>query len=221
MNKLQQWKSLTRNKRYLGIWTVSLLTTLIVLFLVGLFLCFNESRTDGTLLNDFVLNTIEPKDVSTILFPITWVSILGGLPILLRTPERSMRVFWGISAMAIIRCIAMYLVPLEPPIGIIPLRDPFVEGAFYDNQILVKDLFFSGHTSNMVILTLIMDIKLLRIILAFATVIVGYLLLVQHVHYTIDVLAAPFFAYLAYKIGVKIADSLSNKYQGLLYSTAK
>lgn len=116
--------------------------------------------------------------------------------------------------MGLTRCMVMYLVPLDPPIGIIPLRDPFVEGAFYDNKVLVKDLFFSGHTSNMVLLTLFMDIKWLKIILAFASAAVGYLLMVQHVHYAIDILAAPFFAYMAYKIAIKIADHLVAKYHG-------
>ena len=131
-----------------------------------------------------------------------------------------MRIFWGISVIGIIRCIVMYLVPLEPPIGIIPLRDPFVEGAFYDNKVLVKDLFFSGHTSNMVLLTLFMDIKWLKIILAFAATTVGYLVLVQHVHYTIDVIAAPFFAYLAYRIATKIADHLVAKFHGQVNYTS-
>lgn len=212
MNKIQQWKSLLGNKRYLSIWIVSLFITLAVLVLCGLYLCYNESRTNGVVLDDFVLSSIEAKDVSTMLFSITWICILGSLPILLRTPDRALRVFWGISAIGIIRCIVMYLVPLEPPVGIIPLRDPFVEGAFYDNKVLVKDLFFSGHTSNMVILTLIMDIKWIKVILALASCAVGYLLLVQHVHYTIDVIAAPFFAYLAYKISLGVSGYLSTKY---------
>jgi len=113
----------------------------------------------------------------------------------------------------------MYLVPLEPPIGIIPLRDPFVEGAFYDNKVLVKDLFFSGHTSNMVLLTLFMDIKWIKIILVFASAAVAYLLLVQHVHYAIDIIAAPFFAYLAYRAAIKIADRLVPKNSSIIPDT--
>ena len=219
LKKSLQWASLIQNKRYLGIWIVSLITTLTVLVIVGLYLCYNESRTNGTVLDDFVLDRILPRDVSTILFSITWICILGSLPVLLRTPERAMRVFWGISVMGLTRCIVMYLVPLEPPIGIIPLRDPFVEEVFYDNKVLVKDLFFSGHTSNMVLLTLLMDIKWLKIILAFASAAVGYLLMVQHVHYAIDIIAAPFFAYLAYRAAFAIASRLVPKCFGVIPDT--
>ena len=212
MKKSKQWKSLINNKEFLKIWILSLVTTLAVLFIVGLYLCYNESRTNGVILDDFILANIEARDVSTMLFSITWICILGSLPILLRTPERALKIFWGISIMGITRCIVMYMVPLDPPIGLIPLRDPFVEGAFYDNKVLVKDLFFSGHTSNMVLLTLFMDFKWLKTLLAIASIIVGYLLMVQHVHYAIDVIAAPFFAYLAYRLANNVADRLVYKY---------
>lgn len=211
-NILHQWRTLFNNKSYLHIWLFSLVFTLIVLVLVGLYLCYNESRTNGIVLDDFVLAQLKAKDVSTILFSITWVCILGGLPLLIRTPDRAMRIFWGISIIGIIRCIVMYLVPLDPPIGIIPLRDPFVEGAFYDNKVLVKDLFFSGHTSNMALLTLFMDIKWIKAVFSIATLAVGYLLLVQHVHYTIDVIAAPFFAYIAYWASTKISNYLGDSF---------
>jgi hypothetical protein len=36
---------------------------------------------------------------------------------------------------------------------------------------------------------------------------VGILLIIQHVHYTIDVLAAPLFAYVMYLLGSKIAGN--------------
>lgn len=216
MKKSEQWKALIANKKFLFVWLLSLVITVIALLIAGLYLCYNETRTNGVVLNDFILTSIPPRDVSTLLFSVTWVCILGGLPFLLRTPNGAMRVFWSVCVMSILRCTVMYLVPLEPPIGIIPLRDPFVEGAFYDNKVLVKDLFFSGHTSNMVILTLLMDIKWLKIVLTFASALVGYLLMVQHVHYAIDVFAAPFFAYLAYRIAIKIADHLSHQYKNTL-----
>ncbi len=208
LKKRLQWKALLANKKYLSFWLLSLLCTLVALVAAGLYLCYNETRNNGVVLNDFILANITARDVSTALFSITWICILGGLPVILRTPDRAMRVFWSICIMSLFRCIVMYMVPLEPPIGIIPLRDPFVEGAFYDNKVLVKDLFFSGHTSNMVILTLLMDIKWFKVVLGIASALVGYLLLVQHVHYAIDVIAAPFFAYFAYRIALMISNNI-------------
>jgi membrane-associated phospholipid phosphatase len=101
--------------------------------------------------------------------------------------------------MALLRIAAMYLMPLEPPPGIIELRDPFVE-FFGGGRTLTRDLFFSGHTSTMFLLFLVMPGRRLRIAYACFTVIVGLCVVLQHVHYTVDVFAAPFFAYGAYMI---------------------
>jgi len=102
----------------------------------------------------------------------------------------------------------MFVFPLEPPLEIIPLRDPFLECTFYGDQVLLKDLFFSGHTSNLLLLALIIPYRKLRIVMGVCTVLVGVMLILQHVHYTIDVIAAPFFVMIAY-YG---ADKISKKY---------
>lgn len=43
-----------------------------------------------------------------------------------------------------------------------------------------------------------------RMVFAIGTVLVGACVLLQHVHYTIDVVAAPFFTYAAYRISKKL-----------------
>jgi hypothetical protein len=48
---------------------------------------------------------------------------------------------------------------------------------------------------------LVIDTKWLKNFFLVATLCVGVMVLVQHVHYTIDVIAAPFFTYLAYRLG--------------------
>lgn len=96
----------------------------------------------------------------------------------------------------------MSLVPLEPPVDIIPLQDDFLSGTFYDGRVLLKDLFFSGHTASIAVLAfLIQDKKWSRMILTMS-IIVGSMLIMQHVHYTIDVVCAYMFAYLACTIGI-------------------
>ena len=92
--------------------------------------------------------------------------------------------------------------PLEPPIGMIVLKDT-VSNFFMNSNTgsyIVKDLFFSGHVSAVVLFFLISENKLVKtklLVLAFA---IGTLILLQHVHYVMDVVAAPFFSFLAIKI---------------------
>jgi len=94
--------------------------------------------------------------------------------------------------------VMMFLIPLNPPAEMIPLNDPFVQN-FSSGRILTKDLFFSGHTATIFLLFLTSGGKAFKIFFLSATILVGACLLLQHVHYTIDVISAPFFGYLCYR----------------------
>lgn len=206
--KLISWKEATNTLRLKSIWLISLITTLVFLKLSGVYLMYNETRTNGVQLNDWVLNALPPADVTYILFGITWTCIIAGVLINFFKPITAMYMLWSITIIAIVRSCVMYLVPLLPPEGIIPLKDPLVEYCFYSDLVMQKDLFFSGHTANMVLVSLIMPIKWLQKLLVLATCAVAFLLLKQHVHYTIDVIAAPFFAYLSFFLAKRLSHNL-------------
>jgi hypothetical protein len=207
----KEWSTLWSNKVYLAVWMSLLILVLVTLKLISVFLTFNESRREGFVLNDWVLNTFEPSDVSTPLFAITWICIFACLPIALRTPRKAMVVFISIFIIGILRCISLYILPLVPPVGIIPLRDTFLEGSFYGNQVLVRDLFFSGHTANLALLVFLVDVKWMKYILGVCTFIVAALLLKQHVHFTLDVVIAPFASFLSYRLAKAAELIIYNK----------
>ncbi|MFT4536423.1 MAG: hypothetical protein ACI9P5_003799 [Saprospiraceae bacterium] len=204
----KDWKALWENKTYLFSWIFLLFLVLVTLKLACIFLAYNESRISGVQLNDIVLQYLPVSDVSTPLFAITWVCILTCLPVALRTPKKSMVVFISILLMAVARSLTLYLVPLQPPIDIIPLRDTFLEGSFYDNKVMVRDLFFSGHTANLALIFFLIEIKWIKVIVGICTFVVAFLLLKQHVHYTVDVVAAPFFAYAAYRVARMLTEKI-------------
>jgi membrane-associated phospholipid phosphatase len=104
----------------------------------------------------------------------------------------------------------MYLVPLNPPADMILLNDPFVQ-FFATGQPLTKDLFFSGHTATIFLFYLVSEKKLFRAFFLIATVLVGTSVLLQHVHYSIDVASAPFFAYISYRL-IYLLHSKTVKY---------
>jgi len=193
----QKWQLLWTNKRYLYSWVSLLVLAVVSLMFMCSFLCYNEARTGGAVLDDYILNLVEPADVSVLLFSITWIAIGSFIPFLLLSPKSSMQLFLATILIVIFRCITLYLFPLEPPAGIIPLRDPLLERSFYDSQVMVRDLFFSGHTANLSILFFLVERKWAKYLIGMGTCAVACLLLVQHVHYSVDILFAPLFAFAA------------------------
>jgi hypothetical protein len=107
------------------------------------------------------------------------------------------------------RWIAIYLVPLEPPPDLILLVDPFTS-MFTSGPIVTKDLFFSGHTTAMTILTCAAPRGRLKVILIVFTIAIALMLLIQRNHYTVDVAVAPAMAY----IGWRLARNISHRVLG-------
>ncbi|MBK6536274.1 MAG: phosphatase PAP2 family protein [Ignavibacteria bacterium] len=101
--------------------------------------------------------------------------------------------------MVLFRMTAMYLVPLDPPPGCIDLDDPvvFILGT---GQKIIKDLFFSGHTSTAFMLFQIARNKFLKGYFLIATITVGSCVILQKAHYTIDVFAGLVFSYTSYQL---------------------
>jgi hypothetical protein len=184
--------------------------TLLVLILVTLsnFLNFIERR-NGVILNDPVLNLFDPVDLTWLTFGLIYVSLIAAIIFFSKKPQLLLLAFQSYILMIILRMIAMHLVSLNPPEKMIPLNDPLVE-FFGTGQLLTKDLFFSGHTATLFLLFLLADLKSLKIFFLISTITLAISVLLQHVHYSIDVLAAPFFAYGSFKLIEKLRQKFSS-----------
>lgn len=192
------WKIFLSDKKNKIELIVSLILLAIVLTGLANFVNYIELRT-GVILSDPILNLFNPIDLTWIIFGLIYISLIVAIITLIKNPQRLIFALQLYTLMALVRIAAMFLLPLEPPEKIILLRDPFVE-FFGSGQTLTKDLFFSGHTATLFILFLVSEKKIIRTIFLISTIVVALCVLLQHVHYTIDVLAALFFTYACYKI---------------------
>jgi len=163
-------------------------------------------KREGIVLHDWLLHYLPPVNVSILVFITIWGGVGFGLWRSLQQPLVFQSVLWSYLLLTITRLLTIVLVPLNPPSGLIPLADPLAN-VIYGEHFITKDLFYSGHTATLFLLFFCLEKRFEKGILLLASVAVGVLVLVQHVHYSIDVLAAPLFAWLCYYAGKKIAYS--------------
>lgn len=153
---------------------------------------------EGIILNDFILEFIPSKNVSYPIFSIIYCTVIYLIIRLLATPKAFVWFAWAFNLETGFRFLTIYLVALNPPLGIVDLHDPIATLFIYgENMAITKDLFFSGHTATMVLACYFLPQKKEKILTISLTLILMMLLLVQHVHYTIDIITAPLFTLLA------------------------
>ncbi len=193
------WKEAWANRRF----RISLLVTLVALFTVLQVIIrvmdFMETQP-GARIDDPILALLPPTDMT---WPLTFL-IYSNLILLLwgnrNHPKELLMAMQTYSLMIFARTVTLYTFPLEAPEGIIPLADPLVQWKSEYSIVHTKDLFFSGHTATVFLCFLTTVSRWMRVWFLIATVLVGFFVLLQHVHYTIDVLAAPFVSYLCYRM---------------------
>jgi hypothetical protein len=179
------------------------------------FLDVAEGRV-GPVLRDPLLARLTPVDCTWLTFGLIYLGLASGILFLLRHPATLLLTVESYILMVAIRILMMFLVPLDPPAGLIPLADPLVQLAG-SGRVPTRDLFFSGHTSTLFLLFLTARGRWLRALFLFCTFVVAGALLWQHVHYAIDVLVAPFVTYACYRL-VKLWHADPSLKQGIAHS---
>jgi hypothetical protein len=176
--------------------TAPILLWLVLRELAG-FLVWVERRP-GARLDDPILALIAPRDVTWFVFGLIYVAILLTLADVWRQPRVLVIGVQSYVLMILMRIAAMYVTALEPPAGMIPLGDPLVERLATGTP-LTRDLFFSGHTSTVFLMFLIARDPRIKAVLLLCAAGVAVGVLLQHVHYAVDVLVAPLFAFASFR----------------------
>jgi hypothetical protein len=192
------WKTFFQNKKSRTEFIFTLLVLVPLMLSFSQFILFIEQR-EGVVLNDPLLNTFNPINLTWLTFSLIYLSLIMFVVSVFKDPQKLMIGLQSYGLMVIFRTIAMYLTPLDAPGTLLVLDDPFVQ-LFGKGDVLTKDLFFSGHTGTLFLLFLLAENKTLKILFLISTIMVGSAVLLQHVHYSIDVFVAPFVAYCSYRI---------------------
>lgn len=192
----QAWKYTWNKKSFRFNFLFSLFILIIFLFAIPFFFQYIEQRK-GIVINDFVLEKLPVYNVSIIIFGILWAAVAWGFYRVIQSPSTCVLVLWTYMIVNSLRLVTMAAFALNPPEDIIPLADP-LSLYFYGGTAITKDLFFSGHTATMFMLYLCLKNPSDKRWMLAGTIVLGILLMIQRVHYSFDVLAAPFFTWISY-----------------------
>ena len=180
-------------------WAITLVALVILASTLPSFFRFIEARP-GTVPPDPLIAHLSPMDLSVPVFVVLYGAILLAVLSIAGKPSVLLRALQAYLVLLLLRMISMFTFTLEPPADLIDLVDPVTQLFYPDDRPFRKDLFFSGHTATLALLAFAVTGPRIRAVLWTAAFLVGAAVILQHVHWTVDVVVAPLFAWLAWRI---------------------
>ncbi len=208
---MDAWKSLQNKPTYALVFLVGLVLFLSSLQLTIQYVPTFETR-EGIVPFDPFMTYLPAIDVSFYIFFLLYGSILLGAYYFLQDPKMILTFAFSFAFMYYIRALCITLVPLNEPTLLIPLSDPLIEKLGIYQTFIKRDLFFSGHFASVFIPYLILRKTRFNWLLLFASMSVGILVMLQHIHYSYDVFGAIIFTYLSVFLSEKLVNKLFIKF---------
>lgn len=200
---IKNWNDVLGEKYYAAKYIINLIVCYWLYIYFTRLLVLNRFA-EGKILRDKVQALLTPVDFSLPIFILTYASIVLFVLYIIPRPRDFYYSARAFLVVFLLRFSFIHLVPLCPPKDMIFLVDPVLDWIVGDNHEIMNDLFFSGHVADICIFIFCCyDNKALKYFLIASAIGVGTMLVWQHVHYTADVLAAPFFAYASYVVFTK------------------
>lgn len=154
----------------------------------------------GVRLDDILLKNFRASDVSIYIFVILYTVVFYNYLFLFAYPRLLICFFIFYSSALLIRFTLLSFIHLEAPDFLQYLSDPMLDSVTYNGVKITKDLFFSGHMVTIFCCYFAMPNRKIKLLFLASSIALAILLIIQHVHYTIDLLGAYIAVYILYKI---------------------
>jgi len=183
-------------------------TIVAFLFLaISVFINFYAGRyanvSQSNYVTDIILSNIRVFDVDMMFVYATFLSFIAIILYCLKNPFQISYIVKSIALFITIRCLFIILTHIWAYPTSIPLDQTITFYTTFSHFSFTGDLFFSGHTWLPFLLALIAwKNKILRYILLAVTLFFATIVLLGHMHYSIDVASAFFISYGIYHLTI-------------------
>lgn len=209
-NFLQKWKDSIQSKNFIYSLIFAflfLIISLIINFIAGTY----ATKEASSSVTDIVLSNIPVFDVDGIFVYGSFVFWILTAFIFINNPKKILFSLKAVALFVIIRSIFVSLTHLGP----FPSQIIIDNIGLFNKFIFGGDLFFSGHTGLPFLLALVFwKEKNLRYFFMTSSIMFGAVVLMGHLHYSIDVLGAFFITYTIFHI----AETIFKKDRSLFHS---
>lgn len=188
--KIKEHKKYFTNKKFLTSVIISLIF-LVISLVINFFAGTYATESASNSVTDIILSNIKTYDLDSFFIYGTIFFLLFIIFIFLLRPNKIPFTIKSIALFVIIRSIFITLTHLGPFPSQITINSNFLNKFSFG-----ADLFFSGHTGLPFLLSLVFwDDKWIRYIFISFSLIFAIVVLLAHLHYSIDVLSAFFITY--------------------------
>ena len=193
----EEYKRLFKNKDFLLSLAIGLML-LCASMVVGVYAGQYATESASSPVTDIVLNNIPVFDLDGVFFygPFVFWAYVAFLGI--KKPRRLPFILKSVAVFVLVRSVFISLTHIGP----FPDQEAMLNPqTFLEKFMFGGDLFFSGHTGLPFLMALIFHKnKKLFVFFTLIAIFFGIVVLLAHLHYSIDVLAAFFITYTIYHI---------------------
>jgi len=200
-NWLRRYKPYIQNKEFLISTGTAFLFFIAGVVITYFAIVYSTERASNPV-TDIILSNIPLFDVDAIFLfgPVIFWIIIGGY-IVFFEPKKIPFTLKSAAVFLFIRSAFISLTHIGP----FPTHDIINTAGILGVFTSGSDLFFSSHTGMPFLMALIFwDNKYLRFLCVFSSIIFGAVVLLSHLHYSIDVFAAFFITYTIFHIAEKL-----------------
>lgn len=195
MDYKKEWAKEIWNNKY---WIFLSLILLFISTILNLAAGFYVTRTPSVAAPDIILDNIPPINLDYMYFYgiVIVMAVLFLYPLFFKIKELHI-VIAQFSFLIMVRSFFTSLTHLALPLTALDYQVPTLFSIFN----FKNDLFFSGHTAIPFLGFLLFPKDRIKYFFLGSSILLGVVVLLMHLHYTIDVFSAFFITYGTYKIG--------------------